>query len=167
MEFGHNDGGSLKKGDNGRTDCPGSGSETCQSVYQRHEVTVKTFSAYLIAAGNEFAAKGAKVVFSSMTPNNIWESKDGTYTPGRFVNYAMECAKAVPGATFVDHGLYTAKAYKALGAQKVNALYPVDHTHTNDEGAHIVASAFARAVLCARNPTLLPYMKTEGTNATC
>ena len=32
IEFGHNDGGSLAN-DNGRSDCPGSGSETCRTNY--------------------------------------------------------------------------------------------------------------------------------------
>lgn len=32
VEFGHNDGGSLAT-DNGRTDCPGSGSEVCKTTY--------------------------------------------------------------------------------------------------------------------------------------
>ena len=31
--FGHNDGGSLSTSDNGRTDCSGTGSETCSTVY--------------------------------------------------------------------------------------------------------------------------------------
>jgi rhamnogalacturonan acetylesterase len=34
VEFGHNDGGSLATSDNGRTDCFGSGTETCQTTYK-------------------------------------------------------------------------------------------------------------------------------------
>jgi rhamnogalacturonan acetylesterase len=33
IEFGHNDGGSLSN-DNGRSDCFGAGSETCETVYK-------------------------------------------------------------------------------------------------------------------------------------
>lgn len=162
IEFGHNDGGSLSKNDNGRTDCPGAGSETCKSTYNGKAVTVKTFQAYLTEAGNLFAAKGAKVVFSSMTPNNIWEGGSGAYTASRFTDSANAAAKAVgKGSTFVDHGLYTAKAYKALGATKVNAMYPQDHTHTNDAGAKVVAEAFAKAVLSAKDANLLQYMKSQ------
>lgn len=43
IEFGHNDGGSLSSSDNGRTDCPGSGSETCQTTYNGVSETVHTF----------------------------------------------------------------------------------------------------------------------------
>lgn len=103
-----------------------------------------------------------------MTPNNIWEGGVGTYTAGRFSEYAKASAKAVgQGSTFVDHGLYTAKAYQALGAAKVNALYPVDHTHTNDAGAVVVAEAFAKAVLCAQDPNLLPFMKSHTAKGAC
>lgn len=34
IEFGHNDGGGLGSGDNGRTPCAGSGEEKCQLVYK-------------------------------------------------------------------------------------------------------------------------------------
>lgn len=34
IEFGHNDGGSLTPTDNGRTDCPGAGGETCSTTYE-------------------------------------------------------------------------------------------------------------------------------------
>lgn len=33
IEFGHNDGGSLTPTDNGRTDCFGDGTQTCQTTY--------------------------------------------------------------------------------------------------------------------------------------
>lgn len=168
VEFGHNDGGSLKPVDNGRTACPGAGSETCNSTYLGASVIVKTFPTYLTEAGKAFAAKGAEVVFSSMTPNNIWEDGTGAYTPSRFTDYARQSAKAVGnGSTFVDHGLYTAKAFQALGATKVNAIYPQDHTHTNQAGAVIVAEAFAQAVACAKDPNLLPFMNSKEPNSAC
>lgn len=34
IEFGHNDGGSLTPTDNGRSDCAGDGSQTCESTYE-------------------------------------------------------------------------------------------------------------------------------------
>lgn len=150
------------KVDNGRTDCPGAGTETCKSTFQGQPVIVKTFPAYLTEAGVALVAKGAKVVFSSMTPNNIWEGGSGTYVPTRFTEYARQAAVAVgEGATFVDHGLYVAKAYKALGATKVNSFYMKDHTHTNEAGAQVVAQAFVKAVMCAQDLNLMPYMKTS------
>jgi rhamnogalacturonan acetylesterase len=163
IEFGHNDGGSLSK-DNGRTDCPGEGAQTCQSKYKGEIVTVKTFPTYMTDAGKLFVSKGAKVVFSSMTPNNIWEGGSGAYTASRFTEYAKASAKTVGrGATFVDHGTYVAKVYKSLGKARVDAMYPQDHTHTDDKGAKVVAEAFVKAVLCAKDANLAEYTKPQDT----
>lgn len=161
IEFGHNDGGSLKN-DNGRSDFSGTGSETCNSQYKGKQVVVQTFPTYMLNAGKLFTSKQAHVVFSSMTPNNIWEGGKGTYAPSRFTEFARDAAKAIgKGASFVDHGAYVAKEYKALGASKVNALYPQDHTHTNEAGAKIVAKAFIQALVAANDP-LTKLLKADG-----
>ena len=71
IEFGHNDGGSPNgSNDNGRSDCPGTGSETCTSG--KTGETVYTFNKYVEDAANAYLAKGAGVVVSSQTPNNLW-----------------------------------------------------------------------------------------------
>ncbi|KAB8073128.1 SGNH hydrolase-type esterase domain-containing protein [Aspergillus leporis] len=147
IEFGHNDGGSLST-DNGRTDCPGTGSETCETVYNGVAETVLTFPAYLENAAKTFVSKGAKVLISSQTPNNVWETGTYSYSPNRFVEYA-KLAAATAGVDYVDHGAYVAARYKALGADTVNSYYPNDHTHTNPEGAQVVADAFLKAVTCS------------------
>ncbi|KAE8381477.1 SGNH hydrolase-type esterase domain-containing protein [Aspergillus bertholletiae] len=147
IEFGHNDGGSLST-DNGRTDCPGTGSETCETTYNGQAETVLTFPAYLENAAKTFVAKGAKVLISSQTPNNVWETGEYVYSPSRFVEYARLAAETA-GVDYVDHGAYVAARYKALGANTVNAYYPNDHTHTSPEGAQVVADAFLKAVVCS------------------
>lgn len=42
IEFGHNDGGSLTPTDNGRTDCGGTGDETCETTYEYVSISYKT-----------------------------------------------------------------------------------------------------------------------------
>ncbi|KAL4990031.1 SGNH hydrolase-type esterase domain-containing protein [Aspergillus falconensis] len=147
IEFGHNDGGSLST-DNGRTDCPGDGDETCETVYNGVAETVLTFPAYIENAALLFLEKGANVLISSQTPNNPWESGTFSYTPNRFVGYA-ELAAQRAGVEYVDHGAYTASIFEALGADTVNSFYPNDHTHTNSEGSSVVADAFLKAVVCS------------------
>lgn len=147
IEFGHNDGGSLRT-DNGRTDCPGTGSETCETTYNGQAETVLTFPAYVENASKTFASKGAKVLVSSQTPNNVWETGSYAYSPSRFVEYARLAAETA-GVDYVDHGAYVAARYKALGADTVNSYYPNDHTHTSAEGAQVVADAFLKAVVCS------------------
>lgn len=143
------DGGSLSTTDNGRTDCYGSGSETCTTP---DGTIVQTFVTYVTNAGKAMTAKGAKVIVSSQTPNNLWETGTFSYTPGRFVEYAEISAKNIgSGATFVDHGAYVADIYKSLGSTMVNAFYPNDHTHTSPVGAATVSKAFVKGVLCDSN----------------
>ena len=128
IEFGHNDGGSpTSSSDNGRSDCPGTGSETCKSG--KDGSTVYTFGHYVEAAARTFIGKGARVILSSQTPNNVWEGGKYNDSPSRFVAYAA-----------------TAEMYRKLGSAKVNGLYPKDHTHTSPEGADLVAQAFVQAV---------------------
>ncbi|KAL5333519.1 SGNH hydrolase-type esterase domain-containing protein [Aspergillus crustosus] len=146
IEFGHNDGGSLST-DNGRTDCPGSGSETCEVVYDGVAETVLTFPAYIQNAAELFLEKGANVLISSQTPNNPWEGGSFSYTPNRFVEYARLAAERA-GVEYVDHGAYTASIFEQLGLDVVNAFYPNDHTHTSPEGSSVVADAFLKAVVC-------------------
>jgi rhamnogalacturonan acetylesterase len=108
-------------------------------------------------AGKLFAEKGAKVIMSSATPNNLWEgTKEGDkmrpYNPNQLPTYAKNAARALGANGFyVDHGLYTAKAY-SLNRAAVMSYYPVDHTHTNNAGAKVVAETFAKAVVCAKIP---------------
>jgi rhamnogalacturonan acetylesterase len=162
IEFGHNDGGSPNSAsDNGRSDCPGAGSETCKSG--KDGSTVYTFNHYIEAAARSYIAKGAKVILASQTPNNVWEGGKYNGAPSRFVGYAAAAAKNVgAGASFVDHFQATAAMYLKLGSSKVNGLYPNDHTHTSPAGADLVAQAFAEAIERSYNGTtpLKAYLKT-------
>jgi rhamnogalacturonan acetylesterase len=102
IEFGHNDGGSPTSNDNGRSDCPGAGSETC--ISSATGKTVYTFVFYVIQAAKLMTAKGATVVLSSQTPNNLWETGTFSATPSRFVGYQLTAQKALgSGVYFVDH----------------------------------------------------------------
>lgn len=147
MEFGHNDGGSLTPTDNGRTDCSGTGTETCQTVYDGVNETVLTFPAYLENASATFKAKGAHVIIASQTPDNPWENGTFDYAPSRFVGYA-EVAASTADDEYVDHGAYVANIFDELGLTTVDSFYPMDHTHTSVAGAKVVAQAFLKGVVC-------------------
>ena len=170
IEFGHNDGGSLTPTDNGRTDCPGAGAETCKSTYGGKEVTVLTYPAYLVNAGKALVGKGAKVVISSPTPNNPWEGGSFSYSSPRFTTYAKSAVAQIGGsAFFVDHGLYTANIWKSLGKSKVDAFFPNDHTHTSPAGAESVEKAFVKGLLCAGSGPLKGFVRNEtaGVEGSC
>ncbi|KAJ7061464.1 SGNH hydrolase-type esterase domain-containing protein [Mycena amicta] len=148
IEFGHNDGGAPTPTDNGRSDCPvgAAGYATvCPVVVNGVTQNILTYEAYLVNAAKLFQSKGANVIISSATPDNTWETGVFVYTPSRFVQYCQDAATAT-GATFVDHGLFTAALYKNMGAAVVDSYYPNDHTHTSPAGATVVARAFVLAL---------------------
>lgn len=148
IEFGHNDGGSLST-DNGRSDCVGSGKETCTTAAG---IVVQTYVTYLTNAAKSLIAKGAKVIISSPTPDNPCESGKCSYTPSRFTGYGKTIvANAGIGASFVDHGQYVANAFIKLGATVVDSYFPKEHTHTSPAGANVVAAAFMKGLLCAND----------------
>ncbi|KAM0197870.1 hypothetical protein ACHAPI_004602 [Fusarium lateritium] len=162
IEFGHNDGGSPNTNDNKRSDCPGSGTEVCTSDVTGEKVY--TFVFYVSQAAKALVAKGATVILSSQTPNNQWET--GTFQPAapRFVGYVPIATKAIASAsvTYVDHFAAVTNMYKKLGKDKVNSLYPKDHTHTSVEAADLIAKAFVQAIQEELNgkTSLKPYIKT-------
>lgn len=163
IEFGHNDGGSLTPTDNGRSDCLGSGDETCTTAAG---VVVQTYVTYLTNAAKSLIAKGAKVIISSPTPDNTCETGTCSYTPPRFTAYCQDVVtNAGSGASFVDHGQYLANEYAVLGATVVNSYYPIDHTHTSPIGANVVAAAFMKGLLCSDNP-LAVYSKNTTASVT-
>lgn len=160
IEFGHNDGGSPESNDNGRSDCPGEGTETC--VSDATGETVYTFAYYVIQAANLMLDKGASVILSSQTPNNQWETGSFEGAAPRFVGYQKTATDGMgnAGVTFVDHFQAVSNMYLQLGADSVNALYPNDHTHTSPEGADLSSQAFVQAIYQEMNGTtpLKPYV---------
>jgi rhamnogalacturonan acetylesterase len=99
-------------------------------------------------AAKLFLSKQAKVLISSQTPNNPWETGTFSYTPSRFVALAKLAAQTA-GVDYVDHGAYVADMFKSLGMATVDSYFPNDHTHTSSTGAEVVARAFLKAVVCS------------------
>ncbi|KAH7310491.1 rhamnogalacturonan acetylesterase [Stachybotrys elegans] len=153
IEFGHNDGGSPRVNDNGRSACPGYGTETC--VSDRTGETVYTFVFYVIQAARLYTAKGATVILSTQTPNNQWETGAWIGAPSRFVDYQRRARDALASSavTLVDHHEAVSRMYRRLGRNAVNALYPRDHTHTSPRGAELAAQSFVQAISQSLNGT--------------
>jgi len=154
IEFGHNDGGSPipESQDDGRADCPGQGTQTCVVVINGTTEVIQTYPTYLMEASQLFLAKGAKVIISSPTPDNPWETGTFVYAPNRFTFFSWlavsELGGPAAGVFFVDHGQSTAQMMDDLGATVVNANYPIDHTHTSSVLANFVAEAFVLGLKC-------------------
>ncbi|PNH64852.1 hypothetical protein VD0002_g3961 [Verticillium dahliae] len=151
IELGHNDGGSLST-DNGRSACFGDGEQTCSTVYNGVAETVLTFPKYLKNAANKMLAKGAKVIISTSTPRNVWQTGSYAWSPPRFHYYGwpppQQLGDPANGVYFLPHGEYGAQAQRNLGASTVNAGYPVDHLHPGPFIADAMAKSFVLALRC-------------------
>ncbi|GAA94959.1 carbohydrate esterase family 12 protein [Mixia osmundae IAM 14324] len=132
-----------------KADCPDDGSHKA-ICHAANGARVSTYYASLVNAMSLLKGKGAKVIAATQTPNNPWETGRFVYAPASLSADTQAAARAV-GAEFIDHGATLAASYKALGAAKTKALFPIDHTHTNEAGARVAAAAFAKAVICSKS----------------
>ncbi len=139
IQFGHNDAGPLDTG-RARGSLPGLGEETRDIVKpDGSKETVHTYGYYMRKLVADTRAKGATPIVLSLTVRNIWKDGRVERGSGRFGSWPPEIALAqkVP---FIDVTNIIADRYEKMGEETVKALFPVDHTHTSQEGADLNAS---------------------------
>ena len=136
IQFGHNDSGPL---DAGRA--RGSLGVEVQDITKPDgsKETVHTYGYYMRKLIADTRAKGATPVVLSLTVRNIWKDGHVERGSGRFGAWSSEIAMAQKVA-FIDLTNIIADRYEKMGEQKVKPLFPVDHTHTSQEGADLNAS---------------------------
>ncbi|KAF2710706.1 carbohydrate esterase family 12 protein [Pleomassaria siparia CBS 279.74] len=164
IEFGINDAGipqngsTKTTGDYLRAVCPGAGNETCTVVYGTNITeVVQTYPTYVKAASQKFLDLGAAgVIISERLPTNVWESGSYSYTPTIYSYYNQLLTTELGGPSshvyYVQHGSYAAQAQKLLGADIVNANYPMDHTHSSPFLADVHSQAFVLGLKCGTSP---------------
>src|SRR5262249_8029260 len=96
----------------------------------------------------------------SPVPRKIW--KDGKITRDQYGHWAAEVAKT-GNVLFIDLNEIIARQYEAMGAEKVEALFADEHTHTSLAGAEInPASGLAGLKLLKPNPLAAYFSKKAG-----
>ncbi|KAJ0118559.1 hypothetical protein J7T55_012811 [Diaporthe amygdali] len=159
IEFGHNDGPADPANDaKNRVDCLGLGAETCPVTYDNQTEIVQTYTTYLHNASSTFLALGAKVIISSQTPTNTYNSVDDEYSwvPTIYEWYSWYIVDSLggpeQGVYYVNHGDYGAQALKLMGKETANANFPMDNTHTSPWLADTFSKAFVLGVKCGTSP---------------
>jgi len=140
IQFGHNDGGAINDASRARGSIRGLGEETEEIdnlVTGKHEV-VHTFGWYLREMIGDTRAREATPIVLSLTVRNIWRESRIERGSGRYGQWSEECAKAA-GVQFIDLTRLAADQLQPMGEEKVQLLYPRDHTHFNAEGADLHA----------------------------
>ncbi|KAI4599464.1 hypothetical protein KJ359_001906 [Pestalotiopsis sp. 9143b] len=162
IEFGHNDDdgqGTVPSNDTkSRVDCPGMGNETCIGSYNNQTEIVQTYVTYLQNASSIFLSLGARVIISPPTPTNPYLNANETFewTPTKYSYYSWYIVSSLGGPDagiyYVDHSSYNAQALQLLGADVVNAGFPMDNTHTSPFLADVFARAFVLGLKCGTSP---------------
>ncbi len=152
IQFGHNDGGALNDTSRARGTIKGIGEEAEEIdnlITKKHEV-VHSYGWYLRKYVANAKAKGATPILCSPVPRKIW--KEGKIARDQYGAWAAAVAKETEVA-FLDLNEIIAQQYEALGAEKVEALFADEHTHTSREGAELNAVAVIAGLKALRpNP---------------
>jgi rhamnogalacturonan acetylesterase len=160
MQFGHNEGSkpdTSKAGYRGVLRGTGNDSVSLNWGDTLTEV-VHSYGWYLRKFVREAKAKGATPVICSMIPRNQWADGKVKRADKDFGKWAEEIAKE-EGVFFINLNAITADKYDALGPEQVKALFPGDHTHTNEEGAKINAASVTEGIRSLKALTLNQYLK--------
>lgn len=138
IQFGHNDPGGVGTGKD-RGSLHGIGDET-QTVHHPDGSieTVHTFGWYLRKYVADTRAKGATPIILSVTPRNIWTNDKPEEGLGHYRQWAHEVAQQ-QHVEFIDISRIVSQKYAKLGLTKVATFFPLDHTHTDLQGAEVVA----------------------------
>ena len=161
MQFGHNDGGSLKQNAS-RASIKGVGEETQEITDPKTggKVSVHTYGWYLRHYVRDAKAKGALPVVLSQVPRNLWQDgKVGRVADG-YGKWAAEVAQA-EGVPFLDLNTIVADRYDRESEKKVGSTYfdPADHTHTLPAGAGVNAACVAEGVRALKACPLARFLR--------
>ena len=168
LQMGHNDGGDLG-GAKPRGDLKGVGDET-QDVaqttgpYAGKIETIHTFGWYLRKMIDDAKAKGVHPILLTPTIRNIWTSGPDSGPAGKphierdfgYNDWVRQVA-AQENIPVLELGNTEADRLEALGPEKTAPLFPRDHTHTNSEGANLIAETVA-GVIRTSNDSLSRYL---------
>jgi len=163
MQFGHNDGGELFKGDRPRGSLKGTGEESEAGIVEmtgKREM-VRTYGWYLRKYVRDAKAKGVRPVVCSLVPRKIWKDGRIVRASGDYGKWAADVA-ASEGVHFLDLNEIIARRYEALGREKVDELFADEHTHTNAVGAELNAACVVTGLKALKDCPLCAYFSAKG-----
>lgn len=160
MQFGHNDGGPLDDTARARGTLRGTGddSKEIDNPITKQRETVHTYGWYMRKYVEDVMAKGGIPIICSPVPRNNWKDGKVVRSNDGYAKWAAEVAKS-KGALFVNLNDLVATKYEELGADKVKAFFPGDHTHTNDGGAKLNAEIVVQRLKAYGPKKLKKYFK--------
>lgn len=160
MQFGHNDSGPLDDTARARGTIKGIGAES-KEIYNpitKKQEVVYTYGWYMRKYIRDAKAKGAIPVVCSPIPRNDWKEGKVVRSVSSYAGWAQQLAKE-EGAFFIDLNNLVSAKYETMGPEAVKPFFPVDHTHTNSEGAQLNAQIVAAQVKEIKPGKLEKFLK--------
>lgn len=147
MQFGHNDAGPLDDTARARGTIKGIGNETKQinNPITKQMEMVHTYGWYLEKYIDDILSRGGIPIVCSPIPRNDWKEGKVLRSADSYAKWAKEVS-TIKRITFIDLNNLIAEKYEALGQEKVKSFFPVDHTHTNIDGAKLNAEIVIMAL---------------------
>ncbi|MDI1319541.1 MAG: GDSL-type esterase/lipase family protein, partial [bacterium] len=170
IQFGHNDSGPVNEDASvprekmrSRGSIPSLGEETQEIdnvITKKHE-TVHSYGWYMRKMIADTKSKGATPVVLSLTVRNEWKDGKVERYNGPWRAFSHELADQA-GVTYIDLTRIIADEYQKLGAAKVGALFPKDHTHTGLEGGDLNASLVVAGLKGIRKGPFGAFLSAKG-----
>jgi lysophospholipase L1-like esterase len=160
MQFGHNDDSALNDEKRARGTIKGVGEETQEidnQLTKQHE-TVHSYGWYLRRFVREAKARGVTPIVCSPVPRKEWKDGNIVRSAEGYAGWSRQVA-AEEGTTFIDLNDLVAHRYEALGAERVEAMFADEHTHTSRAGAELTAAVVADALRKLPGSVFLPYLR--------
>lgn len=146
MQFGHNDAGALDDTARARGSIRGIGKDsvTIYNPIRKVKETVYSYGGYMRKYIRETKAKGAIPIVCAPIPRNDW--KDGkVLRKDSYAGWAKQVAEE-EGAYFIDLHQIVCDTYDKMGQEAIKPFFPIDHTHTNLDGAKLNADLVVEAL---------------------
>jgi hypothetical protein len=159
MQFGHNDGGPLDDTARARGSIRGIGEES-KEVYNpimKKQEVVHSYGWYMRKYIKDTKEKGAIPIVCSPIPRNDWKDGKVARSSDSYSKWAEDVAKE-EGAYFINLNELVAAKYEEMGADSVKPFFPVDHTHTNLDGAKLNAIIVTNALKGIKPGKLAKYI---------
>ena len=147
MQFGHNDGGPLDDTSRARGTIRGIGEDSA-AIYnpiRKVNEVVHSFGWYMRKYIRDTKEKGAIAIVCSPIPRNDWKEGKVLRSSDSYSKWAEQVAKE-EGVYFINLNDDIAVKYESMGAEAVKPFFPIDHTHTNLDGAKLNAQIVMEGV---------------------
>jgi len=159
MQFGHNDGGALDDAARSRGTIKGSGDDSLETYnpVRKQKEMVYTYGHYMRKYVNEAHEKGATAIICSPVPRREWKEGKLIRDKETYAKWSKEVGEQTK-AQFIDLHNMVSDEYDKMDTVKVNSFFPIDHTHTNKEGAILNAKLVVTGIRGLRKCNLKKYL---------